>query len=110
MCLQDYRESLSSSKTKTFRHDADTQDDGGWSTNDKRDLQQYIDELLAENDEIKEETEQLKIENQKLKEQNQKLKEQNQNLEEQNQKLKEQNKILTSRINKRPKQTQVFYE
>ena len=53
-------------------------------TND--DLEQYIDELLAENDEIKEEMEELKRETQKLKEHNQKLR---------------------SRINKKPKHTQV---
>ena len=56
----------------TYR-DADTKDNGRWSTNNQPLLEQYIDEVLAENDEIKEEMEELKRENQKLKEQNQKL-------------------------------------
>jgi len=69
----------------TYR-DADTKDNGRWSTNNQRLLEQYIDELLVENNEIKEEMEELKRENWELKEQNQKLR---------------------SRIHKRPNQTQV---
>jgi len=42
----------------TYR-DADTKDNGRWSTNNQPLLEQYIDELLAENDEIKEEMEEL---------------------------------------------------
>jgi len=58
-------------------------------------LERYIDEILGENDELKEERDELKTENQRLK--------------KQIQKLKDQNKKLTSRINKRPKQTQVSF-